>query len=66
LIVAPVQTADPNRQGATRKSVALGLNFVAAGGHRLALEYSAPVSQSLDGPQLESDDQLTLGYQLSF
>lgn len=66
LIVAPVQTADPSRQGANRKDIAFGLNFAAAGGHRIAAEYSVPVSQSLDGPQLETDDQITVGYQLSF
>lgn len=66
LIVAPVQTADPSRQGASRKDIAFGLNFAAGGGHRLAAEYSAPVSQSLDGPQLEIDDQISFGYQLRF
>ena len=66
LIVAPVQTADPLRQAATRKELGVGLNFVRAGGHRIAIEYSVPLSQSLDGPQLEVDDQLTLGYQFSF
>ena len=62
----PVQTADPNRQGARRTDVSLGVNFIAAGGHRLAFEYSVPVSRSPDGPQLEADDQLLLGYQFSF
>lgn len=66
LIVAPVQTADPSRQGATRTDFALGLNFVAAGGHRVAIEYSVPIDQDLDGPQLETDNQIVLGYQLSF
>jgi hypothetical protein len=65
-IVAPVQTADPARQGATRTDFALGLNFVAAGGHRVAIEYSMPIDQDLDGPQLKTDDQIVLGYQFSF
>ena len=66
VIVAPVQTADPNRQGATRIDAAIGLNVSIAGGHRIAIEYSVPVDQDLDGPQLKTDDQLTLGYQFSF
>ena len=66
LIVAPVQTADPALQGATRTDFSLGLNFTVPKGHRLAIEYSVPVSQDLDGPQLETDDQVTFGYQYSF
>jgi len=65
LIVAPVQTADPGRLGATRSELGFGLNYV-SGVHRVAVEYSAPIDQDLEGPQLETDDQLTLGYQLSF
>jgi len=66
MIVAPVQTADPARHGATRTDFALGLNFTARGGHRIAVEYVTPLSQDLDGPQLETDDQLIFGYQFSF
>lgn len=66
LIVAPVQTADPDRQGATRTDLALGLNYANKGGHRVAFELIAPLDQDLDGPQLETDWQLTLGYQFTF
>ena len=66
LIVAPVQTADPLYQGASRLDAALGLNFASNAGHRLAFEFIAPLEQDLDGPQLETDWQLTAGYQFSF
>ena len=66
LIVAPVQTADPSRQGGSRLDAAVGLNFANEGGHRLALEVLVPLEQDLDGPQLETDTQLMLGYQFSF
>lgn len=69
LIVAPVQTADPDRQGATRLDMGLGLNLLGTGslaGHRLAFEFSFPLDQDLDGPQLESDWMLTGGYQYAF
>lgn len=66
LIAAPVQTADPLNRAATRVDLGLGLNYVSAGGHRAALELVTPFEQDLDGPQLRTDWQLTLGYQLSF
>ena len=66
MIMGPVQTADPARQGAMRLDAALGINFATESGHRIALEYVIPVDQDLNGPQLETDDMLTLGYQYSF
>lgn len=66
LIMAPVQTADPARQGVRRLDFGLGLNASFAGGHRLSLEYLVPIDQDLDGPQLMTDEQLSFGYQLSF
>jgi len=68
-IVAPVQTADPDRQKIERIDVGLSLNFAASGalaGHRLALEWIKPVYQKLAGPQLETDWTLTLGWQYAF
>jgi hypothetical protein len=35
-------------------------------GHRFALELGRPVYQDLDGPQLENDWLLTVGWQLAF
>ncbi len=65
-IVAPVQTADPLNQAATRFDAGLGLNWASDSGHRVALEMLIPLEQDLAGPQLETDRQLTLGYQYSF
>ncbi len=67
-IMLPVQTADPSRQGASRTDLAFGLNL--AGQHglrgwRLGLEFLVPLSQDLDGPQLETDEQLIIGIQKS-
>ena len=67
LIQAPVQTADPTRQGLRRLDLGLGANVILPlDGHRLALELDLPLSQDLDGPQLESDWMLTIGWQYSF
>jgi hypothetical protein len=68
-IIAPVQTADPSRQGSNRTDAGIGLNFAASGamsGWRFAVEYVTPIDQDLDGPQLETDSQLILGVQKSF
>ena len=67
LIVAPVQTADPSNQGLDRVDLAAGVNWLLpAHNNRLSLEFSVPVYQDLNGPQLETDWQLSLGYQLVF
>ncbi|MEO0437580.1 MAG: transporter [Pseudomonadota bacterium] len=65
-IVAPVQTADPDRLGGETTSIAFGMNLLASGAHdgwRLAFEYSVPIEQDLNGPQLETDSVFTLGLQ---
>lgn len=69
MIMAPVQTADPDRLGGKRTDIAVGLNW--AGQHgldgwRVGIEYVVPVSQDLDGPQLETDSQLVVGVQKSW
>lgn len=67
---ALIPTANPNLRGGTRLDVGLGLNFLVnkgvLAGHRLAVEFALPVYQSLDGPQLEIDWVLTLGWQKAF
>ncbi len=66
LIVAPVQTADPDRQGVKRLDLGLGVNFLLPQERqRIALEINAPVMQDLDGPQLETDWYVTLGWQFT-
>lgn len=70
LIVGPVQTADPNRQAIDRLDLAMGMNLVANKGNlhgwRLGLEYIVPVHQDIDGPQLETDEQIIVGVQKMF
>ena len=61
-----VSTVDPDLRGGERIDVSLGVNWLHASGHRLALEYQRPVWQDLYGPQLETDEVLTLGWQLAF
>jgi len=65
LIRAPVQTADPDRQGIERLDLSVGANWLLPGAkHRLAVEFGVPVYQKLDGPQLQVDWMVTLGWQL--
>ncbi|MDZ7644300.1 MAG: transporter [Woeseiaceae bacterium] len=69
LIVAPVQTADPDRQEIRRTELGLGVNWAGTGtleGYRVALEYLVPFQQDLAGPQLETDSRLVLGVQKSW
>lgn len=69
LIRAPVQTADPDRQGATRLDVGLGLNWIGQEvlpGHRFAVEALFPIDQDLNGPQLETDWTVSVGWQYAF
>jgi hypothetical protein len=65
-IMAPVQTADPDRQGIDRLAAGAGINWSLPADHRLAAELMVPVYQDLDGPQLETDWNLTVGWQWAF
>lgn len=66
----PVPTAKPNLRGGERVDALVGVNFYfrkgALKGNRIAIEYGMPIYQSLDGPQLEVDDMLQIGWQLSW
>lgn len=66
-IVAPVQTADPDNQAMDRLDVGVGVNLGNASwrGHRIAAEFTVPVYQKLDGPQLETDWRVMVGYQFA-
>lgn len=70
LTAAPVQTANPDFQGGERIDVGAGVNFAGQHGliegHRLAVEILFPVYQDLNGPQLETDWTLTVGWQRAF
>lgn len=60
-----IPTVDPDLRDGQRLDVALGVNWAHRSGVRLALEYSVPAYQKLDGPQLEVDNVFTFGFQYS-
>jgi hypothetical protein len=70
MIIAPVQTADPDNYGGERVSLSLGVNAVVPSGflkgHRFSIEATAPVYQDLNGPQLERDHTIILGWSKAF
>ncbi|MBE9129909.1 transporter [Coleofasciculus sp. LEGE 07092] len=65
-----IPTADPDRRGGTQLNLGFGVNLYAPRGSlkgsRLAIEFELPLYRSLDGPQLETDWQLTAGIQAVF
>lgn len=65
-----IPTADPNLRSGTQVNIGFGVNLYAPEGDlqgsRLAMELELPIYRDLDGPQLETDWQLTLGLQSSF
>ncbi|MEM1371065.1 MAG: transporter [Pseudomonadota bacterium] len=69
-VTAPVQTANPDFQGGDRLDLLVGINSIvtqgALKGHRFAIEGGVPVYQDLNGPQMETDWLLTLGWQYAF
>ena len=69
-IMGPVQTADPNNYGGDAVDAYVGVNiFFSAGsfnGNRLALEVGAPLYRDINGPQMDDDWTLTIGWQRAF
>lgn len=69
-IIAPVQTADPDNFGGERIDAFFGVNLAVPSGplegHRFALEVGTPIYQDLNGPQMETDWMLMLGWQKAF
>ncbi|MCB1562303.1 MAG: transporter [Alphaproteobacteria bacterium] len=69
-IVAPVQTADPDNYGGRALDLMLGVNLLGTKGEvkgqRLAVEAGLPLYRDLNGPQMETDWTLTLGWQYAF
>lgn len=66
-----IPTADPKLRGGTNIDILGGLNFYVPlgkflGKHRFAIEGGAPVYQDLDGPQLETDYRVIVGWQKAF
>lgn len=62
--------ADPARQAGERVEALIGLNYIVPKGplkgNRLAAEFGIPVYERLDGPRLETDYRITLGWQYAF
>ncbi len=69
-IVGPVQTANPDFYGGDTVELLFGVNFAGQRGwlrgQRLAFEIGLPLYRDLNGPQMETDYQFTLGYQVAF
>jgi hypothetical protein len=70
---ALVPTADTDRRGGHRLDLMGGLNFMLPLGrgidrysHRIAIEAGGPAYQWLDGPQLETDWRIMVGWQKAF
>lgn len=65
-----VPTARTDLRHGERVDMMAGINFIVPGGalegNRLAIEFTLPVYQKLDGPQLETDYRLMAGWQLAF
>lgn len=62
--------ANSELQAGQRTDVGLGLNVLGRAGsvkgHRLAIEFLLPVQQHIDGPRLETDRTLVVGWQKAF
>lgn len=69
-IAAPVQTAVPGFHGGERLDIGVGVNLAGQDGfvkgQRVAVEFVVPVVQDLNGPQMETDWSVTVGWQYAF
>lgn len=69
-IMGPVQTAQTAFHGGEKIELFAGINYLftkgGLKGNRLALEVGTPILQDLNGPQMETDLTVTLGWQLAF
>lgn len=72
LTISPMMNpaADTEARGGQRLDLGVGLNLLgkqgSLKGHRLAMEYRAPVQESLHGIQMENDYSFTVGWQKAF
>jgi len=57
---------DATNSGGEIYSAGVGLNYLFANGHRLALEYTKPFDHNLNGFQMEPDNIWTLGWQYAW
>lgn len=66
--MTPVNRAD--LRAGEKVDALIGLNLIqphgVLAGHRLAVEFGKPIYQYYDGPTLEADYQLTIGWQYAF
>ena len=69
-IVGPVQTANPDFYGGEQLFAYFGANMVGQTGiirgHRFAFEVGVPLYRNLNGPQLETDWNVIVGWQKAF
>jgi hypothetical protein len=69
-IVGPVQTANPDFYGGEQLLAYFGANMVGQAGiirgHRFAFEVGVPLYRNLNGPQLETDWNVIVGWQKAF
>ena len=70
MIAGPVQTADPGNYGSDELGLNFGVNLMgqagALAGQRLAVELYLPLRRDLNGPQMETDWTLIVGWQYAF
>jgi hypothetical protein len=55
-------TGDPDAQGGERLDLVLGLSDTIGGKHTFSVDYSLPIYQDLNGPQLETDYIFSISY----
>jgi hypothetical protein len=69
-IAGPVQTANPDNYGGERIELGLGMDLLGTkgqlAGHRLGFEVTLPLHQDLNGPQMQRDYGVTMGYSYAF
>lgn len=70
MIAGPVQTADPDNYGSDELGLNFGVNLMGQAGllagQRLAVELYLPLHRDLNGPQMETDWTITVGWQYAF
>ena len=69
--MAPIQTANPANYGGKVLELGLGINqllniFPGEHADRIGVELTYPISQDLNGTQMESRWAINIGYQKSF
>ena len=65
-INAPTQTTNPQYYGGKSTNLSSGLNIQLNHNNSLGLEYSVPLKQDLNGPQMEVKNFFNFAYKLSF